>query len=372
MAENGIDIMVIGKTQEFCFLTGYDVCDEICRMRTWGDWIDCMIFSQDKGPVMVERDSDQPASTAPDYPFEERFVMTMDHEDPDATLKRALDWFSPENKTIGIPKGAMAQTAISVIRCEPKANVIGVPDYLIDEVRLVKEEDEIQLMRTAGAITSDILNDVAKAVKVGMTVHDVRAELSYQIIRRGSFGFAFYPGVGCVNPDSDPKDRGNPNNILTPRSTLYFDYGIVYKGYHTDFGRTLFVAEPLDIALEPYRIITGIVQEIVEKAGDGKMTPADMYHLGIQRAKETGYYEGYGYYKWSIGHSIGTDTHEWPWLRDPHSSTYKPIKEGMIFALEPKINHWGQFYLRTEDDILIGKEKAEVLTPFTYDPVVVG
>ena len=44
----------------------------------------------------------------------------------------------------------------------------------------------------------------------------------------------------------------------------------------------------------------------------------------------------------------------------------------MIFAVEPKINHWGQYYVRCEDELLVGKETGELLTPYPYTPVIVG
>ena len=89
-----------------------------------------------------------------------------------------------------------------------------------------------------------------------MNVHDVKAELAYETLRRGSYPFSFSPGVVCVNKDSDPQIRNNPDNILLPQSSLSFDYGIIYSGYKTDFGRTLFIGEPQEEARRAYKVIT--------------------------------------------------------------------------------------------------------------------
>ena len=183
-------------------------------------------------------------------------------------------------------------------------------------------------MRRAGIQTIEVMDDVAKNVKFGMNVWDVKAELVYQIIKRGGTSLSFSPGVLCVNKDSDPSRRTDPNNVLLPGSTLAFDFGVILDGYCTDFGRTLFVGEPQEEALSAYSVITNIIKEITTLLGDGKITPSEMYHLGCERARQANFYEGYGYYKWSIGHAIGLDIHEWPWLRDPHESAYHPVKRG--------------------------------------------
>jgi Xaa-Pro dipeptidase len=372
MQKYNVDIMFINKGTEFTYITGYPLAWHYAEMREWGDWIEGIIFSQDKDPVYVGGEHYLESPMHPFYNVTDMVIMKMDDPNPNATLKIALDLFEPANKTIAISKKTWGQAVLGLIEAAPSAKVVALADPIIDEARKVKDDYEISVMREAGKITSDVLESLTKSLKLGMTVHDVKAELSYQTLRRGSYNFSFSPGVICVNKDSDPKKRNDPTNQLTPQSTLAFDFGIVYQGYRTDFGRTLFVGEPQKEARKAYKVICDIVQEITTNLGEGKMTPSSMFHLGNTRAKEAGFYEGYGYYQWSIGHAIGTDLHEWPWLRDPHESALKPIKKGMIFAVEPKINGWGQYYLRCEDNILVGEAEGEVLTPFTYDPVIIG
>lgn len=372
MAQEHIDIMVVGIGSEYTYLTGeYDYeCHQM--MREWGDWVDCLIFSIDHDPVAIDHELDINRGVfAPEYPFEERFVLPLDDPNPINIFKKALSKFDPDGKTIAIPKLNWSENTLAIIEAFPNARVITIRDDVFDRARMVKDEYEISCMREAGRITVDVLEAVAKKIKPGMSVWDVRAELSYQMIVRKVDGTVQFGGAGCVNENSDKKDKGNPNNILLPRSTVFFDYGVNIKGYHTDFGRTLFVGEPHPDALVPYKIITGIVQDVTRHLGDGKITPAEMFHLGNDEAKRTGYYEGYGYYQWSIGHGIGTEVHEWPWLRDPHPSAYEPVRAGMIFAVEPKINKFGQFYVRCEDELLVGPETGENLTPFTYEPVII-
>lgn len=372
MRKYHVDIMFVHRGTEFTYITGFPFARHDSEMREWGDWIEGILFSLDKDPVYVGCEHYLESPMNPCYNVTDTVTMKMDAPNPNATLKKALDLFAPAHKTIAISKKTWGQTVLGLMEAAPDAKFVALADPIMDEARQVKDDHEIRLMREAGKITADVLESLTKTLKIGMTVHDVKAELAYQTLRRGSFDFSFSPGVVCVNKDSDPRRRNDPANQLAPQSTLAFDYGIVYKGYKTDFGRTLFVGEPQPDACKAYKVICDIVQEITANLGNGKMTPSSMFHLGNNRAKEAGYYEGYGYYQWSIGHAIGTDLHEWPWLRDPHESAFEPIKKGMIFAVEPKINGWGQYYLRCEDNLLVGETQGEVLTPFTYDPVIIG
>lgn len=365
------DIVFLGFGTEFAYITGTVVANSCPDSRVWGDWIDGIVFSLDQDPILIHRERYAEPGLSPLYNVVDQIIMPMDFPNPNAYLKLVLDRFDTNRKTIAISKKTWGQTVLGLLEAAPNARIIAFADPIIDEARVVKDDYEIDLMRAAGKITSDILTSLTQTLKAGMNVHDVKAELAYQTLRRGSYPFSFSPGIVCVNKDSDPKQRNNPDNVLLPQSSLSFDYGIIYSGYKTDFGRTLFIGEPPHEARLAYKTICDIVQEVTGMLGEGKMTPSSIFHLGNDRAKAAGFYEGYGYYQWSIGHSIGTDLHEWPWLRDPHESAFRPIQAGMIFAVEPKINGWGQYYLRCEDIILVGKEKGEVLTPFTYAPVVI-
>ena len=221
-------------------------------------------------------------------------------------------------------------------------------------------------------MTVDIMQEIARFIKVGMKVMDVKVEMLRQMMERGVTP-SFPPGIGCVNKDSDPDVRWNPQEIIKPLGVIAFDFGVTYKGYQTDFGRSLFVKDALPDRIKAWSVLTRIIQELTEMMGDGKMTPAQIQAHGIKRAKENNFYEGYyGYYRWSIGHAIGTNVHEWPWLRSGHASGDQTISAGMVFCLEPKIFHWGQFYERIEDMILVGKDRGELLTPYPYEPVFVG
>jgi Xaa-Pro aminopeptidase len=66
----------------------------------------------------------------------------------------------------------------------------------------------------------------------------------------------------------------------------------------------------------------------------------------------------------NLGHNIGVEVHEPPWLSPAYN---EPLQENMVMALEPKVWHAGEYYLRVEDLVLVGPRKTEILTKFDRD-----
>jgi Xaa-Pro aminopeptidase len=186
----------------------------------------------------------------------------------------------------------------------------------------------------------------------------------------GGDGHSFYPGIICVGNGSNPQ-RGiltrNTDMVLAPGTTVAFDYGVLYHGYCSDFGRSAFIGDPRPEALAAYRSITTHAQETMQIMADGKVSPAQItdYMRDLVTA------DGFGPWYWylGLGHGIGLEVHESPWLRPEFK---EPIRANMCFTIEPKIWKAGEFYVRCEDVVAVGKEHGTSLTRHSYEPIVVG
>ena len=168
-----------------------------------------------------------------------------------------------------------------------------------------------------------------KRLKIGMTENDVATEVVYQIKQAGGDGYSFYPGIICVGNGSDPNRdimTRNTNMRLASGTTVAFDFGVLYQGYCSDFGRSVFVGNVPPAALDAYRCITQGAQAVWELMGDGKIAPYQTQEFMVARTAAEGF--GDYYYKWGLGHGIGLDVHEDPWLRVGFT---EPIRAGMCF-----------------------------------------
>jgi Xaa-Pro aminopeptidase len=143
--------------------------------------------------------------------------------------------------------------------------------------------------------------------------------------------------------------------------------GVVYRGYCSDFGRSVFMGEARDEPLRAWASITRAIQAAMAVMGDGRITPSGIHDFVVECVTEDGFREQFSWY--ALGHSIGLDVHENPWMLPEFT---EPIRANMCFALEPKIGRPGQFYVRCEDVCVVEQDRARALTTTSYEPVVIS
>ncbi|MHC4198631.1 MAG: M24 family metallopeptidase [Planctomycetota bacterium] len=237
---------------------------------------------------------------------------------------------------------------------------------LMDHLRMVKEPGEIKRLRRVAGITGRALEAVVPRIKEGVTQPELEEEVALQGRRLGASGVSFEPAAKFVRRGSEvssdpftyPKEKG-----LVPGTSIAFDMGFVMDGYCSDFGRSFYFGPADEEARGGYAALHEALIETVSGMRDGGMGMSDLFPL-LEKALDR---LGYGDYLRArlpngvLGHSIGVEVHENPWMR-PGSD--EPLRAGMVLALEPKLWHAGRYYLRVEDMVLVGAEESEILTSF--------
>lgn len=203
----------------------------------------------------------------------------------------------------------------------------------------IKSAREIELMTEAGRILEIVHDEMQKALKPGMTTHDID-DLGEEVIR--SYGcepsflnYNGYPASICVSVN-DEVVHGIPSKKRTIQEgdIVSLDAGVIYKGYHSDAARTHAVGE---ISAEAKKLIEVTQQSFFEGlkyAKEGNYLFEISGAIGRYAAKF-----GYGVVRELCGHGIGTHLHE-----DPNIPNYPmlrkgpKLKAGMTLAIEPMIN----------------------------------
>ena len=203
----------------------------------------------------------------------------------------------------------------------------------------IKTAREIELMREAGRLLEIVHEEMAKAIKPGISTWEIN-KLGEEVIR--SFGcipnflnYNGYPASICVAVN-DEVVHGIPskNRILLEGDIVSLDAGLIYKGYHSDAARTHAVGE---ISKEAKQLIEVTRQSFFEGIKYAKAG----HHLHEISAAIGAYAEsfGYGVVRDLVGHGIGTHLHE-----DPQIPNFKQrnrgirLVPGMTLAIEPMIN----------------------------------
>jgi Xaa-Pro dipeptidase len=148
-----------------------------------------------------------------------------------------------------------------------------------------------------------------------------------------------------------------------PGTAIAFDIGFVMDGYCSDFGRSLYFGPAPDFICGAYKALQQAVVETVAAMRPGAMRLCDLFGA-VEKTLDS---FGYGDYLRArlrdkvLGHNIGIDIHEEPWI---NPDCDMPLQAGMVMAVEPKLWHSGEYYLRVEDIVLVGEDSSEFLTTF--------
>jgi Xaa-Pro aminopeptidase len=260
--------------------------------------------------------------------------------------------------------GKLAVDALNVESWRGLAKALGdekkleVDNSLIQELRKVKDQEEIALMRKAAELTSEGMRVAYETVAAGVREYEVAAEIEYAMRKQGSSGAAFetivasgacsaYPHGGC----SDRKIREGDLVVV--------DVGATYKFYRSDMTRTLVAGKPSEKQKQLYQI----VKTAQEKAFEAVKPNAKAKDVDVAARKiiaDAGYSE---YFVHGLGHGVGLEVHEPPTL-SPESK--EVLVAGNVVTVEPGIYLVGYGGIRIEDTVFVQKNGAEKLTNGTY------
>jgi Xaa-Pro dipeptidase len=221
--------------------------------------------------------------------------------------------------------------------------------------RARKDTHELELMRIASAVTLAAYEAVYHTIDEGMTRDDVRALVSTAHERLG------YSGGAMVLVDTSsalPHGTVKPQTIREG-SIVLIDGGCSVEGYRSDISRTFVLGEPTDKMKKIFEIELRAQTAALETARPGLACEA-VDAAARKVIDEAGYGPDYAYFTHRVGHGIGMDGHEWPYLVRGNKL---PLAPGMTFSDEPGIYLSGEFGVRLEDELVISEDGAYLLTP---------
>jgi Xaa-Pro dipeptidase len=227
--------------------------------------------------------------------------------------------------------------------------------------RMIKDEHEIECMRLACRATLLVYRAVAQSLKPGMTTVDVHGLIAAAYQRVG------FRGEASLNVDEFtalPHGSAKPQT-LREGSILMLDDGCEVEGYTSDITRTFVLGKPTDKMKTVFDLVQRAQSAALAAARPG-VPAAEVDAAARKVIVDGGYGPGFKYFTHRVGHGIGMDGHEWPYLvrNDMFGWDLKPtLQANMTFSDEPGVYIKGEFGIRLEDDMRITENGAELLTP---------
>ena len=234
----------------------------------------------------------------------------------------------------------------------------------ICDLRMVKDAEEVELMRRAQEVTDAAFDHICGWIRPGVTEQQIRVELENYMLSHGadelSFGSIIASGPNGANPHAQPGERQVQLGDL-----IVMDYGAGYHDYHSDMTRTVSVGEPSDEQRRVYDVVRRAHEESAAAVRAG-VIGRDVHEVAARVIEEAGYGEYFGH---GLGHGVGIQIHENP---NFNRRWERPVPEGSVVTIEPGIYLPGRFGIRLEDFGLVTADGYEPFTRSTHELVVVG
>jgi len=270
---------------------------------------------------------------------------------------RAL--FGEAARSLGAPSRlaigarASAETALELQHALPGVELME-GSSLVNRLRRVKSEAELQLMGRACAVARAAMAATAPRVEPGVTMGELAEEVEHRLRAAGSRCPSFPTHVFTWG--DRPLDSGDATATerLPDGEPVLFDFGAVVEGYCSDFGRTVVCGEP-PAEYEEARAAMLAAHAAGWAAAVPGALARDVNAACRAQIEAAGLGGGFRH---RMGHGIGLDVHERPFLSVEDET---PLEAGMTFTDEPSILVDGRFGVRVEDVIAVAPGGARLL-----------
>ncbi|MGC7873522.1 M24 family metallopeptidase [Desulfosporosinus sp. SYSU MS00001] len=290
-----------------------------------------------------------------------RYIEQAKEQSPDFEIvKTGHEHFSAmgdmglQSKRVGFEGDFITYTDYEKLRQSfAQSELLSLPS-LINNLRSVKDDQEIPLIRQAVQIADEAFAEVLKAIEVGQTEEEIGLNLEFSMRRRGASGGSFEFIVASGLRSAMPHGTASPKKVQMGEF-LTMDFGAIYQGYCSDITRTVFLGEPTEKHRELYAIVLAAQRAGIAAVAPGR-TGREVDAAARNIIEDAGFGEYFGH---GLGHSVGLAIHEGPNFNQREERVIEP---GMVLTVEPGIYipDWGG--IRIEDMVLVTEDGCEVLT----------
>ncbi|MDI7740457.1 Xaa-Pro peptidase family protein [Lysinibacillus fusiformis] len=319
-----------------------------------------MVF-QEAEPFLV-----CPKMEAPDAVnsgWSQEIIGHLDTDNPWNLIAQAIQARGIPVSTFAIEKSHLTVERLeSLQEIYPQANFVRLDDK-INEMRVIKDEIEIEKMRKAAGLADYAIEVGCKEIAEGKTEMEILTAVENAIQAKGckmSFETMVLSGPKTASPHGTPGDRK-----IQKGDMILFDLGVIYDGYCSDITRTVAFGEVTEAQKEIYNTVRQANENAIAAVKPG-VRAMELDKIARDTITDAGYGE---YFTHRLGHGLGISVHEFPSVTGTNELE---LKEGMVFTIEPGVYKSDVTGVRIEDDVVVTKDGVEVLTKFTKELIVLS
>ncbi len=277
-----------------------------------------------------------------------------EHESPYALVAQGLSDRGIASGRIGMEEKVRFVFSDGVRAAAPGLQIVsGTP--VVAGCRMTKSAHELELMRLASEVTLAAYEAAYRSLEEGMTQRDFGRLVS---LAHDHLGFSGGAGVQVGEFSALPHGSVTPQ-VIREGTILLIDGGCAVEGYRSDLSRTFVLGKASDKMKRVFAIERRAQDAALAAARPG--VACEAVDAAARRViEDAGFGPDYAHFTHRVGHGLGMDVHEWPYLVRGNTL---PMEPGMTFSDEPGIYIRGEFGVRLEDDMAITEDGAELLTP---------
>jgi Xaa-Pro dipeptidase len=278
----------------------------------------------------------------------------QEDESPYQKLAQGLSDLGMTTGTLGIEETVRFVFSNAISHAAPRIRMVSATPVTAG-CRMIKSAHEIALMRLACKATLSVYEAVFKSLHEDVTDSDVRrlVQSAYEKV-----GFEGDVDVSLAANSTSPHGSTEAQKVREG-SIIMLDDGCLVEGYTSDITRTFVLGNPTDKMKKVFDIVHRAQSAALQAARPG--VPCESVDAAARKIiSDAGYGPDYKFFTHRVGHGMGMDGHEWPYLVRGNKTLLEP---GMVFSDEPGIYIPGEFGIRLEDDMHITENGAELFTP---------
>lgn len=225
---------------------------------------------------------------------------------------------------------------------------------LVEDMRVVKDREEIRAMAASGKLMSEILDEVIEKLDPNLTEKAVARQIEGLALDGGAEDLAF-PSIVASGPNGALPHAVPTKRKLGTGKPIILDVGLKLDGYCCDMTRTIFLGKPEPGFRKIYKVVRKAQLAALKEIRPGvESTYPDS--IAREVIKDAGFGDFFGH---SLGHGVGLAVHERPRL-SPQGPVL--LEEDMVVTVEPGIYIPGKGGVRLEEMVLITKKGPKILT----------
>lgn len=298
-----------------------------------------------------------------------RYELQAETECFDAEIRIAKDLYAEALTGISAEVCLFESSHVTVATLERLKTVaptivFSPSEISIEAMRVIKDSNELALIKKACEISTEALAKVVSQVHAGLTEKQVATLLERTMIDLGADAIAF-ESIVASGPNSAIAHHQPTDRKIDQGDLLKIDFGARLAGYHSDCTRTFVIGKPSAWQIDIHQVVLA-AQAASRAVVKGAVQSAHVVEQTTSALTASGYLQNFRH---GLGHGVGLEIHEDPFLSAVPTTT---LDSGTVITIEPGVYLPNQGGVRIEDTIVVTDTGYENLTVFAYELQEIG